>query len=344
MKSLLSPRHAGVILAALILGTFTVRAHSPAEEMADAANRFLAALSPEQKQKANYKLTDEERLNWHFVPKIRNGLPLKEMAQWQRPLAHALLGSGLSQQGILKAETIMSLEEVLRELESKNPRMVRDAEMYYVTIFGVPGAGEPWGWRLEGHHISLNFSVTPSGGVSASPSFLGSNPGEVRDGPRKGLRVLGAEEDLGRKLVKSFNAEQRAKVIFTKEAPSEVITGNKREVTPLEAVGITAATMDAAQKEMLMDVVREYINRERPELAKEDLAKIEKAGVDKISFAWAGGIEPREPHYYRVQGPTFLLEYDNTQNDANHVHAVWRDFKNDFGADLLREHYQKNKH
>src|SRR5438874_615628 len=183
----------------------TAFAHTPAEEMAGAANNFLAALTPEQRGKAVYELKDEERFDWHFIPKPRKGLPVKEMSPAQRNLAHALLSTGLSQQGYAKAATIMSLEQVLFDLEKKGP--TRDAELYFFTIFGAPG-NTAWGWRLEGHHISLNFTVAGGRVLAVTPSFMGANPGEVREGPRKGLRVLGAEEDLARRLVKSLDAGQ----------------------------------------------------------------------------------------------------------------------------------------
>src|SRR5215207_4772074 len=168
-------------------------------EMAAAATNFLAALNPEQQKKATYEFKHDERYNWHFVPRERKGLPLKEMAGEQRALAHALLSSGLSQRGFVSAVTIMSLEQILKELE-KGSGPARDPEMYFFTVFGKPGAKETWGWRVEGHHLALNFTVVNGRAAAGGPSFFGTNPGVVRDGPRKGLRVLGAEEDLGRQL------------------------------------------------------------------------------------------------------------------------------------------------
>jgi hypothetical protein len=319
------------------------RAHTAAEEMADAANHFLAALTPEQKTKATFELKDEERQNWHFIPKERKGLTFKEMTPAQRHLGQALLSSGLSQRGYVKAITIMSLEQILNELEAgKGPR--RDPEVYYVSIFGKPGPADTWGWRVEGHHLSVNFTLVNGQQISATPSFLGSNPGEVKDGPRKGLRVLAAEEDLGRQLAKSFDAAQRKSAISTNAAPREIITGNERKVKPLERTGLPVARMTKPQRDLLLKLVREYVFRHRPEVAEADLDKIQKAGTDKIYFAWAGGLERGEAHYYRIQGPTFLMEYDNTQNNANHIHAVWRDFENDFGEDLLRKHYDQVPH
>lgn len=314
-----------------------------AREMSDAANNFLAALTPEQKAKAVFELKDDERLNWHFIPRDRKGLPLKEMTTGQRHLATALLASAMSQEGLMKSVTIMSLEDILRDIEQgKGP--VRDPERYFFSIFGKPAAQATWGWRVEGHHLALNFTVANGKAVSTTPSFFGSNPGQVREGPRQGLRVLGVEEELGRQLVKSLDESQRKAAVFAETAPKEIITEATRKVSALTPAGLSAAKLTPAQVETLRKLISEYVRRYRTELADEDLRKIEKAGIANVTFAWAGGLEPGTGHYYRVQGPTFLLEYDNTQNNANHVHAVWRDFDGDFGEDLLKAHYQQTPH
>lgn len=318
-----------------------VHAHTSSEEMAEAATHFLDALSPEQKAQAIFEVSSEERLNWHFIPRARKGLAFKQLTPAQRNLAHGLLATGLSQRGYLKATTIMSLEDILKELEQgKGP--VRDPELYYVSIFGTPGAQDFWGWRVEGHHLSLNFMVGGGDHVSVTPSFFGSNPAEVRSGPRQGLRVLGAEEDLARQLVRSFDAEQVKIGIYTNRAPSEIITGADRKARLLQPMGLAAGKMSGSQRNLLWSIIREYVYRYRPEIADQDLKKIEQSGLDNIWFAWAGSVEPRQGHYYRVQGPTFLMEYDNTQNNANHVHTVWRDLQDDFGEDLLRKHYDQD--
>jgi hypothetical protein len=331
-----------LILAMFSLSNAPLFANPAAEEMSEAANDLLASLKPEQQTNAMFDLKSDERQNWFFVPKDRKGLPFKQMTKAQQNLAHALLDSGLSQRGYVKATTIMSLELVLHDLENKSPK--RDPELYYVSLFGKPGPTNTWGWRVEGHHLSINFTIVDGKDISATPMFFGSNPGEVREGAKKGLRVLSSEEDLGRQLVKSFSAEQRKVVVFSTNAPKEVLTGNSRKVKALEQVGLAQEKMSAGQQELLMKVIKEYLFRDRFEIVEADLARIEKAGVEKIYFGWAGGLERGEPHYYRIQGPTFLMEYDNTQNDANHVHTTWRDFENDFGEDLLRKHYEQTKH
>ncbi|MBI3853639.1 MAG: DUF3500 domain-containing protein [Verrucomicrobia bacterium] len=332
-----------VVVSLFLAIVFRASAHSPAEEMSDAANNFLASLTSEQQAKARFELRDEERKNWHFIPKERKGLPIKEMTPAQRNLAHALLASGLSQRGYAKAVTIMSLEDILRELEQgKGP--ARDPERYFVSIFGKPGDKETWAWRVEGHHLSINFTIANGNDIAATPSFMGTNPAEVRQGPRKGLRVLAVEEDLARQLVKSFNDEQKKTAIYTNTAPADIITGAERKARILATTGLPASRMNKDQSKLLLELIREYVYRHRAEVADRDLEKIRKAGFSKVYFAWAGGLERGEKHYYRIQGPTFLMEYDNTQNDANHIHAVWRDFENDFGDDLLRRHYEQTPH
>ena len=334
------------LVSAIALSLFTTAAvaHVAVDEMADAATKFLGSLKPEQAAKASFKLKDDERQNWHFIPKARNGLPIKEMTEDQRKLAMKLLRSGLSDHGYGKATNIMSLETILREIEGPNSRMTRDPELYYISVFGKPDAKGTWAWRAEGHHLSVNYTIVKGEYVTGTPSFFGTNPADVKSGPRKGLRALGDEEDRARELIKALSPEQREQAIFEKVALRDIVTMAEKRVKPLEQKGIAAAKLNDDQKQKLLALVKAYVERNRPELARDDLRKINEAGIEKLYFAWAGGIEKGEGHYYRVQGPTFLLEYDNTQNNNNHIHAVYRDFENDFGEDLLRKHYQETPH
>ncbi len=331
---------------ACLIGAGTVSrtlAESPGVEMAGAANAFVASLDDAQRAKALIPLADDERKNWHFIPRVRRGLTWKDMNSSQQHLATALMASGLSQRGLVKAKTIMSLEHILLELEQgRGP--VRDPALYYWSIFGTPAAKGTWGWRVEGHHFSVNFTVVEGQHVSATPSFLGSNPAEVREGPRKGLRALAAEEDIGRELFRSLDATQRAVAVIAEEAFPDILSGANRKATPLAPEGLSTAKMTPSQREILNRLIAEYVHRARPEIAQADLAKMEKAGFDKVHFAWAGQDTPGKGSYYRVQGPTFLLEYDNTQNNANHIHATWRDFDGDFGEDILARHYRETPH
>lgn len=317
-----------------------LHAHDANAEMAYAAKNFLGALTPEQKAKAVFDFKDAERKNWHFVPRERKGLAIKDMTYEQRLLAHALLATGMSHRGYSKAVSIMSLEAVLAELEKTRvggPK--RDPELYFVSIFGTPGGSDPWGWRVEGHHLALNFTATPSS-PAMTPSFFGTNPGEVRTGPRAGTRILAEEEELGRALVKSLTEEQRKEAIVLPEAPKEIFNDPSR-VEPTKPEGIPQNKLTPEQSAILVKLIKEYLGRHRPDVAAEDWAKIEKAGLAKVHFTWAGGLERGQPHYYRVQGASFVLEYDNTQNDANHVHSIYRDFAHDFGADVLGEHIRQ---
>ncbi len=327
------------VLVSLVTFSAPLRAHEAGAEMAQAARNFLSALTPDQQAKASFDFVDAERVNWHFIPRVRKGLPIKEMSTEQRLLAHALLSTGLSHRGYGKAVSIMSLEAILAVLEKDRPGgPVRDPELYFVSIFGKPSNDAPWGWRLEGHHLALNFTV-PGGNASPSmtPSFFGTNPGEVRTGPRAGTRLLGLEEDLGRELVKSLDEAQRKVAIILAEAPKEIFNDPKR-VDPTKPEGVAQSTLNDAQKALLSRLIKEYLFRHRPDVAAEEWARIEKEGLGSVHFAWAGGIEAGQPHYYRVQSSSFVLEYDNTQNEANHVHSIWRNFGRDFGADALGKH------
>jgi len=331
-----TPRRVLAVLAFAFLG-LVARAHPPAE-MLKAANDFLAALSPEQKQQATYALTDAERENWNFVPIARHGLPLKQMTEAQRPLALALLRSGMSEAAMARAQAIMSMELVLKELEHDKPAGRRDPVNYFVTIFGTPSDRQSWGWRFEGHHLSFNFTVLDGTQVFFAPSFIGSNPAEVRAGPRTGERPLGPEDDLGRALMKSLDPAQQQVALIDAKAPGEIVTSNRKRVDPLKPVGIAGRALNPAQRARLLELVKLYVDRFRPEIADATYAPI-SAAADQLTFAWAGGLERGQGNYYRIQGPTFLIEFDNTQNNANHIHTVYRDFNGDFGEDLLKKHY-----
>ena len=310
--------------------------------MAEAAKHFLAALTGAQREKAVIPFTDEERYNWHYIPRARKGLPLKEMTPPQKHLAHALLSAELSQRGYMKATTIMSLEEVLRALENDSGER-RDPEKYYFSIFGEPAETGAWGFRVEGHHVSLNFAIA-NGKIATSPTFFGANPAEVKEGPRKGLRVLAREEDLGRTLMNSFTPEQRDAATVSKTAYKDILTeASRKAALKGQPTGLSAAKMNGKQRDMLNDLLGEYVHNIPDELAEYRLKQIKEAGTN-LWFAWAGVLEKGGPHYYRIQAPAFLVEYDNTQNNANHIHSVWRDFNGDFGEDLLQKHYQTAQH
>lgn len=221
----------------------------------------------------------------------------------------------------------------------RGPAMVRDPGRYFFSVFGTPSKKQPWGWRAEGHHVSLHFTMVNGGLVSSTPSFFGSNPPEVREeGPKKGLRILADQEDSARALLTALDEAQRAKAVIQSVALNDIVTGNKVDISPLSPTGLTADAMTSGQRDMLMKVIETYSSKMATDIAAERIAKLRKAGLEKIAFAWAGEAERGKKHYYRIQGPTFLIEHDNSQNDGNHVHSIWRDFAGDFGRDILREH------
>jgi hypothetical protein len=337
MKKILSL----ITMVALGSPVFAHEEHA-ANDMADAANALLATLDADQKKAATFDFKSDHRHDWHFVPKDRTGLLIRTLTPEQRHMANALLSSGLSARGLIKAHTIMSLEQVLDRIEGAGRNFSRDPELYFISIYGTPGRGKTWGWRFEGHHLSLSFTIVNGQHVSATPSFFGTNPGLIKEGPRKGLQTADLEENLARALVKSLNGKQLKKAVIADKAPRDIITGADRNVSPLKNDGITWGDLSGDQKEQLWELVKVYVERARGEIADVDLQKIMDAGQKNLVFAWAGGLNSGEGHYYRVQGPTFLIEYDNTQNGANHVHAVYRDFEDDYGENLLKKHYQQS--
>jgi hypothetical protein len=309
-----------------------------ADLMVVAANKFLGSLSEEQSKTAWFDFQDSSRFKWHYLPDNvkRGGISLKGLSEEQKTLASALLQTGVSQHGHDKIRAIMGLEEVLF---AKEGWALRDPELYHVSIFGKPSVTGPWGWKMEGHHLSLNFTVINGEVVATAPRFMGANPAEVREGPHRGLRVLGEEEDLARQLLNSFDEDLKAKVVFSPNAFKDIVTGFSSRVEPLDRVGVPVSEMHSSQRELLERIIALYLSSMKEDLAQRRLNQILEQGIDHIYFGWAGGVDRGEAHYYRIQGPSFLIEYDNVQNKANHQHTVWRDFNGDFGRDLLREHY-----
>jgi uncharacterized protein DUF3500 len=326
----------------LSLPSGAARAPEPAgSPMASAARAFLATLRPDLRAQALLPFGDADRANWRYVPGRRRGVNLKQMNSSERAAAHSLLKAGSSARGYEKAAGVIELEGILRDLESFG--WFRDPELYWFTIFGEPSDSAPWGWRFEGHHASLNF-LSMRGEVAVStPAFLGANPARVPKGPRAGWRLLPAEEDLARRLLASLTPGERARALLSERAPADILMGPGRRWPP-EPAGLPASELTAVQRETLMALVAEYARNARPEIAEARWKRIETAGVGKIRFAWAGSDAVGSGHYYRVQGPTFVIEYDNTQDRANHVHSVWRDLPADGGADLLRRHYEESPH
>lgn len=308
--------------------------------MAEAASRFLSALGDEQRARVTFPFEGDERLTWYYWPAERGGLALAGMDEPQRALAGALLASGLSAAAHETARRIVGLERVLQVLEAETGAAFfpRDPDLYSFSVFGEPGGAGPWGWRAEGHHLSVHFAVVGGRVVAHTPSFFGANPAEVPSGPEKGLRVLAPLEDRARDLVSTLDAKQMARALLDGEAPPDILTRNAPRAEIGAPEGLPASEMTGAQREALVALVREYTGRVPAPLAEPAVAGLRLDGINAVRFAWAGGARRGAPHYYRIHGGSFLVEYDNVQNEANHIHAVWRDVRNDFGEDALRAH------
>ena len=315
-------------------------------EMSLAANKFLQSLSAQQRARTHFKFDEEERYNWHFIPKTRKGIALKELNATQRQAVMDLLRVALSDTGFQKTNAIIQLEDILRKVEGRpEGDEYRDSGKYYVSMFGNPS--DPiWGWRFEGHHISFNFSSRDNRLVSATPNFLGANPAMVLSGPEKGMEVLKDETQLGLWLLNSLDVKQKEKAIINVDAPADIITGADRKAIITDTRGVSYNELNSEQKKIFMQLLSLYIHRYTRLFAADMMKEIEDAGLNNLLFAWAGDQETGigHPHYYRIKGPTIIIEYDNTQNNANHVHTVVRDLKDDFGGDELLEHYKEYKH
>ncbi len=358
--------------------------------MSEAAANLVAVLNPEQSRQALFPMSDEtERRTWYYTPNLRNGLPMTDMEPLQQQVAYRLVASGLSQAGFTTATTIMSLENTLDLFEGwrafSDPELGvrgRDPNRYYIALFGEPGGSDPWGWRFDGHHVVVQYTIVDSETLAPTPHFFGANPAESEFVGPGVLRPLAGEEDLARDLLFSFDDEELEQVLISEVPPDDIVHTNKPAVldgalpkpgfimmnqpdtpeahaavatrreklglTPerMEAIrystteprGVAAAAMTVSQRELLQAVIDQYLDRLPEEIAEAESDRVADV-IDSVHFAWAGGFEHGEPHYYRLQGERLLIEYDNTQNDANHIHSVWRDPEGDFGVDLLAQHY-----
>ncbi len=306
----------------------------------DVVDALLSSLDAEQLKAAEFSFDHEERYNFNYVPIARKGLPLKQLNPSQKELVMDVLRTAMSPDGIRRIQGIMELEGILRELEGHGPNSTyRDPQKYYFSVFGTPSVSGPWGWRFEGHHLSLNFTSINNKLVSATPSFMGANPAKVLQGARKDWRLLRQEEEMGRSLVTSLNESQMVKAVFSDIAPKEILTASERTAQITGEIGIRYSELNPTQQQLMMDLIDLYLGRMSPSIQAEHTQKLKVQGLDDILFAWAGTVEPGGGHYYRIQTLDFLLEYDNTQNGANHIHTVWRGFDSDFGDDLLQRHY-----
>ena len=321
-----------LMLGALLSANFQ-KQPAPAAAMAEAAKAFSATLTDAQRELAAFSFDDAERLNWHYIPRERKGLPIRDLEGDALKTGLALLRSGLSEVGYDQALNVMSLEELLYLLEGgtrKERRSKRDPKKYYISIFGKPGNKGSWAWRIEGHHLSLNYTIVDGELVSTTPEFFGANPGFVDAGPGREIRVLGAEEDIARQILKQCTPDQVKKCWLSKDAPDDIRSRGTTQPDTSAAVGLAVKDMSADQKKLMADLLTEYLQNMPADVASERRKQINEGGKNNIYFAWWGDSERNARHAYRVQGPTFLIEYNNTQNSANHVHAIWRNIDGDF--------------
>ena len=315
-------------------------------DLSHAVESFLGTLNDELRAKATFEFEDDERFNWHFIPKSdRKGVAIEDLNEAQKIGLMNILSTAMSDDGYKKVTEIMQLEIVLQIIEG-HPKVnrYRNPEMYYLSVFGDPSGSKPWGWRFEGHHLSLNFTSLTGELTSVSPSFMGTNPAIVRETEYKGKEVLKLEQDLGRAFIKSFSPEQLTKAMIQEKAPNDMFTFADREVNLKEFEGISYGELNEDQQKKLIELLDLYLNNMNEDIAEKNRERIQKAGFGNLYFGWAGGLESGEGHYYRIHSPIFLIEYDNVQNNNNHIHTVWRDLENDFGEDLLKKHYQESDH
>jgi hypothetical protein len=312
------------------------------------AKNFVATLDESQKPLTLFPFESEERYNFHYFPiDDRKGLPLDKMTAKQKTLTMQLLSSCLTDNTVKKINDIIALEDILKVLENrKQDDHFRDPGKYHLAIFGEPGEKNIWGWRFEGHHVSFHFSSENNTLVAGTPGFLGSNPAIVPDGAQKGKEVLKDEKVLALKLLNSLSDEQRKTAVIAGEAPGDIVTRIDRKAMIKDPDGVSYAEMNETQKKNFIDLIELYVHRYKKPFADNLLKEIKDAGYDKLKFAWAGDTETGvgHPHYYRIVGPTLIIEYDNTQNNANHVHTVVRDLLHDYGGDQLLEHYKTGHH
>tara|TARA_B100000029_G_scaffold497280_1_gene564705 strand:+ start:364 stop:1386 length:1023 start_codon:yes stop_codon:yes gene_type:complete len=329
-------RSVAATVALLIVGSLLATTRKPVESasaMTAACARFLTTLDENQAAQCSFAFKDKERLNWHFIPRVRKGLPIKDLEGAPLRAALALLRSGLSEAGYDQALNVMSLEEVLYLLEGgdrQTRRDRRDPRKYYISVFGKPGPRGSWGWRFEGHHLSLNYTFVDGKLASTTPEFYGANPGTINSGPGRQIRVLGPEEDIARSILIGCNDAQEAAAWRSKEAPDDLRGGGVAQPDTTAPVGLPVSKMSTGQKKLMQTLLTEYLKNMPADVEKQRRAEINKAGIEKIYFAWWGSAKKNERHYYRVQGPTFLIEYNNTQQSANHVHSIWRNLAGDF--------------
>jgi len=335
------PTRRAVLAAATLLpfGSASAQTADAAQRIAEAANRFLASLDTAQRLRALIAFEADNRLDWHYIPRNRSGLSLGEMTPAQAAAVRVLFATVLNDRGLELLDGVRLLEGVLREQQGS----FRDPARYYVSVFGRPGTF-PWGWRFEGHHLSLNVTLPAAGHVAVTPFFAGAHPSTVRDGPNRGFRLLGASEDLARQIMAGLTDAQRRSAVIADRSFGEIVASPQRERDLGQPRGLELGQMDAAQRALVEALMDRFLGTLAPDLVAAQKKRVMDQGLAAFRFAWAGSLTPDQAHYFRIHGPATVIEHDNTQNGANHIHAVWRDLAADFGRDALADHYRRQPH
>jgi hypothetical protein len=331
-----------VVLAAATLfpfGSASAQTVDAAQRIVEQAHRFLGLLDDGQRRQVLITFESDNRLDWHYIPRSRSGLPLGSMSPAQADAARALFATVLNEQGLKLLDGVRLVEGVLREQQGS----FRDPGRYYVSVFGTPGRF-PWGWRFEGHHLSLNVALPNAGHVSVTPFFAGAHPATVRDGPNKGFRLLGVSEDLARQIMNGLSEPQRRAALIADRSFGEIVASPQRERDLGQPRGLELAAMDGPSRQLVEVLMDRFLGTLAPDILASQKRRVMEQGLASFRFAWAGSLTPGEAYYFRVHGPVTLIEHDNTQNGANHVHSVWRDLAADFGHDALAEHYRQQPH
>jgi Protein of unknown function (DUF3500) len=336
-----SPTRRFMLAAATFLpfGGANAQTVDAAQRIAEAANRFLGLLDAAQRLRVLIAFDSDNRLDWHYIPRSRAGLTLGEMRSDQAEAARALFATVLNDQGLKLLDGVRLVEGVLREQQGS----FRDPNRYFVSIFGTPGHF-PWGWRFEGHHLSLNVALPAAGHVAVTPFFAGAHPATVRDGPHRGFRLLGASEDLARQIMAGLSESQRRTAFIADRSFGDIVASPQREKDLGQPRGLELAAMGGASRQLVEALMDRFLGTLTPDLTAAQKQRVMEQGLDTFRFAWAGSLHPGEAYYFRVHGPATLIEHDNTQNNANHIHSVWRDLAADFGRDALAEHYRRQPH
>ena len=315
------------------------------KRMTAAANDFLNSLDDSQRATASFGFAGDERYKWAYTPIDREGIRLGEMNYAQRKAAFTMMETVYSARGVATAHRIIELETILGEWEKiseKISQWERNTDRYWFSVFGNPGSvDEPWGFRVGGHHIGLTANVVDGEQVAILPLFFGANPAVIRHGDRKDERTLVEEQDWARSLLLSMDTEQTKLAVVDPIAPADILTTNVRSADPnIAPKGIGFSLLGDQQRDQLVALAKHYVTRGSDDLASNYWRELESVGFNDVTFAWSGPSEVGAPHYYAIRHPRFLIEYDNTQNEANHIHSVLRDYAHDFGEDLLAAHYR----